>query len=117
MCLEAGDCLGLSNLRKRSSTAAEANGGGGHLSHCVHCSADADLRLDGLQLVVEQHAHAGLHGNSQPKQEVVVLAEQRVLEVDGGVRDDEQAGQRCRQSVRRPVHSHAAGASYRVWRE
>ena len=48
------------------------------------------------------------------------VAEQRlVLEVDGGVHDDEQAGQRCRKSMRRPMHSHAEDklpVSHRAWR-
>jgi hypothetical protein len=95
MRLEAGYRLGLPDLFNTSRHAGDQRGRGVHLSHGVHSSADADLRLDGLEVLVKEHAHAGLHGHGKPEQEVVVLAEQGVLEVDGCMRNDQQAGESC----------------------
>jgi hypothetical protein len=96
MGLKASNRLGLSNLQRASNNVyvrmllQQA-----HLSDGIHCSPDADLRLDGLKVLVEQHTHAGLHCNCEPEQEVVVLAEQRILEVNGCVGDDKETGQCC----------------------
>jgi hypothetical protein len=71
---------------------------GVHLPHCVHCCSNAHLSLDGLKVLVQQHAHAGLHRDSEPEQEVVVFAEQRVLEVNGRVGDDQETSQSCKKA-------------------
>jgi hypothetical protein len=60
-----------------------------HLPHSVHCSPDSNLGLDWFKVFVEQHAHARMHRHGQPEQQVMVLAKQRVLEVDGCVGDNQ----------------------------
>jgi hypothetical protein len=95
MGLEASYRLWLSDLSGASRHASGQRSGNADLSHSVYRSADADLRLDGLEVLVQQHAHAGVHGHGEPEQEVVVLAEQGVLEVDGCMGDDQEAGESC----------------------
>ena len=63
-----------------------------HLPHSVHGSPDPDLGLDWFKVFVEQHAHARMHRHGQPEQQVMVLAKQRDLEVNGCVGDDQEAG-------------------------
>ncbi len=119
MSLEASDCLRLSNLHRTLTKAGDESGSGLHLPHCIHRSAYADLGLDGVEVVVEQHAHAGLHGDSKPKQEVVVLAEKRVLQVDGRVGDDQETGQGCGQASDKccvNTENKRADGTYQVWR-
>lgn len=107
MSLETGYCLGLSDLHHESmhAQARTKRIDQTHLAHSVHGSSNADLRLDRLEVLVEKHAHAGVHGNREPVEQVVVLAEQRVLEVDGGVGDDEEAGQGCNEALGHTAHS------------
>jgi len=75
--------LETSNLLRSSS-----------LSNCINGDTNTDLGLDRFHVFVDSKQHAGVDGQSQVVQEVVVLASDESFHISSSVEDSEEAGKR-----------------------